>query len=208
MTRYSAWTEPRWPSWKKVKDRWSDHRVRDVGIRRFQVGTDHGDYPWFDLTTGRQYFGNSNPQVGTAYHLCCSLARFSNDLHIAYKLYAFLRAEEMSIPYGTLGPIFQNEQSHLSHWWNGNAVHVLPPLEYDWAERDKYVVERDAKWTEVVDKAAAVWGLIAEQWAVIRIPDWMDRDDPDLTKYWELVRANSEARERAEYERLKKKYET
>ena len=190
-------------SWDKVKARWLTHDVGDVDIRRFRAEQEYPEYPWFYRSTGKQYLSPRNPDWDTAHHLCCILPNYSDDIRIAYQIHAYSRTWGIDFTYGVLDAVFKKER-FSTRLWHPNAIHVLPPVSND----DPYDLPPEEEWTVFIDRAAKTWKSIAEKWGVIRIPIWMDRNDPDLKTYFRVVKEAEETRERDLYERLKNKFES
>lgn len=206
----------RWPQWTTVLEAWEESSVPEVAIVDFKIGEHYPSLPWLDRHTGKQYVGSSSPQISTAYHLCVLLPREPAELRTAYRLNAFCWHHQIKVfPEYVLRSVFKKFGSDLYEWWNRNAKYVLPPLD----SRDYYKLfsqvnqlsgsnwSQTKYWKEIVSAAALTWRLIAEEWAVIRIPKFMDYDSAEYKEYQNYLHALHENREREEYERLKRKFE-
>jgi hypothetical protein len=197
----------RWPKWSAIVETWCDLSVPDVEVLDFVLGEQYPSLPWLNRQTGRQYIGASSPQKDTAYHLCVFLPTKPPELTIAYKLYAFCREHEIEeFAIGALRPAFNKFDQELYSWWNGNAKYVLPPKDFRTAFWRSDARAQARNWKALVQEAADTWRAITESWAVIRIPDYMDRDSPEYRLYYQYVRELHEQQERAEYQRLKAKF--
>lgn len=198
----------RWPKWSAIADIWHDLNVPEIEVLDFVLGEQYPSLPWLNRKTSHQYIGSSSPQNDTAYHLCVVLPTSPPELSITYKLYAFCRQHEIEeFAIGALRPAFNKFDQELYSWWNGNAKYVLPPIEFRTAFWRSDARTQARNWKALVQEAADTWRIIAEKWALIRIPDFMDRDSPEYRQYNQYVREQDERRERAEYEWLKAKFE-
>jgi hypothetical protein len=152
---------------------------------------------------------SNNPQDSTAYHLCSAVSSKAPELMVPYKLLAFCREYYHYSSFSTyvLYPVFVSFGSALNVWWSGNAKYVLPPINSE-VERTRYD-ERDKtnSWEFFIEDAAAVWKEIAETWAIVRIPSYMDHNSSEFSEYQQIAKTLVEQSERKEYERLKKKFE-
>ncbi|NTV51295.1 MAG: hypothetical protein HGA69_00460 [Desulfobulbaceae bacterium] len=200
--------QERWPKWETVLETWNQAAVPNIDIVTFSIKDQHyPGLPWFDKKRNRQYIGASSPQLGTAYHLCKVLPEQHAEFQVAYKLYAFCRYFDL---YGFSGevlhPVFVKNESAFYEWWNGNARYVLPPFEYR-INYERFDSLRTAcGWTFLMECAAEVWKEIAANWAVIKIPAYMETDSPEYAQYKQFEDKKYEQREREEFERLKKKF--
>jgi hypothetical protein len=197
-----------WPEWGKVMLEWSKHTVPDVEICAFQIGDHYADLPWFKKQTQSQVSGLSNPQNDTAYHLCASLSGKSEEFKVAYKIYAICK--EIEFPILRLNPIihiFEKNDYRLNNWWHSNARNVLPHIDEPMPESVFYRLPDMPNWRDLTGYAAKTWTAIAEQWVVIRIPNFMDHRSEEFRQYTAYVDKLSLQHERKEYERLKAKFE-
>jgi hypothetical protein len=196
----------RWPRWQSVNEAWRSASVPDVRILPFDLHKHNANLPWFDLKQNDQVGIGDNPLDATACHLSVHILKAPEDLRVAYKLYAFCRENAITeFPHCVLQPIFEKHDEKLYGWWHSNARRVLPW--YDDINALHNRERRDLSWREILQAAAVAWTQIAERWAVIRIPRWMDRNSAEYQAYERHSHELSEQRERCEYERLKKKFE-
>jgi len=198
----------RWPRWSAVVDAWNDLGVPSVQVVEFLIGEQYPSLPWLDRKTNHQYIGSSSPQNDTAYHVAVTLPGRPEELLIAYRLYAFCRQHELDdFSVGVLLPAFERFDFALYSWWNANAKYVLPPTGFRTTARWRGDARTQLRnWPTLVQEAGETWRNIAESWAIIRIPDFMDHRSPEYQRFREYVTAEHERRERAEYERLKAKF--
>jgi hypothetical protein len=62
------------------------------------------------------------------------------------------------------------------------------------------------EWKRVVDLAAEEWSGVAQHLGILRIPDFMDRTSVEYKEAEAFYHEQYKERERAEYERLSKKF--
>lgn len=199
--------DPKWPKWNLVLERWRAASVPEVQIIPFELGKHRPGLPWYSLEDNRQSLLYENPVVGTAYHLVEYISQADTEFKAAYKLYAFCRLWDLDgFSSYVLQPLFEKHGEKLYGWWNANARHVLPPTNARFFFDDFRFPRQAAEWTRIVEEAALTWTAIAQEWAIIRIPAWLDRSSPEFKAFEEHENSRAEERERQEYERLRKKY--
>jgi hypothetical protein len=97
-----------------------------------------------------------------------------------------------------------------STWWTGGAQHLLPALpklmHLDHPRLGDEAAQI-ARWPALVTEAAEHWTAIANEWALIMIPEFMDPTSAEYLEWLRFASAQETLRERAEYERLKIKFE-
>ncbi|MBS1941157.1 MAG: hypothetical protein JST38_09790 [Bacteroidetes bacterium] len=193
--------------WKKMWSLWQESEVPPVRIIDFRFGKDIIQWPWYSLAQNKQVGYVNTPMQSTAYHLCSYLKDKDQELIAAYKIHAFLVANHMAeFPYHDLDHAMKKHGENLHGWWSPNSIHVLPYVQKDdyWVRARPYT---NRMWREVVTRAATEWQAISQEWAVIRIPKFMDTDSPEYREIAEHSRKLHEEREHQEYLRLKKKFE-
>jgi len=195
------------PQWDEVLDAWKSARVPDVEVWNFKPLEHHPDLPWVQKQSGQQYADITSPERGTAYHICVVLPQQPSELKIAYYLYAFWRQYNLlSLCVDVLSPVFLRNNSSLYAWWNHNARYVLPPVDSRGISFDIDFELKEQDREHLVHRASLLWRQVAEETAVLKIPQWMDRSSEEYQLYqWHLAETR-EAKERAEYERLRKKF--
>jgi len=206
MTMYSS---RKLPTWASVLATWSEANVPDVREIPFKSGEYFPSLPWFDLKVGRQSEVSENPVLTTAYHLLKVIPSDNEELKAAYKLEAYCRTmDDLEFSAFVLRPVFEKYGHRKGELWHSNAKQVLP-----WNEQrlSRYELQEKFKsqrgdWSVLVQEAAKEWIGIAERWAVIRIPEWMEIGSEELSDYERHHSASTEAHEREQYERLKQKF--
>ncbi|MBK9509967.1 MAG: hypothetical protein IPO04_11135 [Cytophagaceae bacterium] len=195
-------------NWEKIWNLWQEQNVPNVKTRKFDVSKHNHHYPWFETKENYQPFIDSNPWRDTAYHLSKSLVDKSPELIAAYKIYAFVRnyglydflVEELNFA-------MRKHNNTLHSWWNGNAKNVLPDISNPVIINYQNQVQSKDKWKEITIEAAGYWKQLAEEWEIIIIPDFIDRDSEEYENYQNIIRKQYEEKEYQEYLRLKKKFE-
>lgn len=195
-------------NWEKIWNLWQEQNVPNVKTRKFDVSKHNHHYPWFETKENYQPFIDSNPWRDTAYHLSKSLVDKSPELIAAYKIYAFVRnyglydflVEELNFA-------MRKHDNTLHSWWNGNAKYVLPDISNPVIINYQNQVQSKDKWKEITIEAAGYWKQLAEEWEIIIIPDFIDRDSEEYENYQNIIRKQYEEKEYQEYLRLKKKFE-
>ena len=167
---------------------WSDADVPAIEIVFFDPRVHNYLLPWWYKETMQPCLGFSNPVKDTAYHISCFLPKYPNELRAAYFMHAFCKERLGFIPYTQFFsdvalPIFREYNEH-PNWWNGNARYVLPPLKETMKDYRWIVWESRVKdWSEVVTQAAWFWRRAAEQFVIVMLPDWMERDSFEYRRY-------------------------
>lgn len=194
-------------SWQVMLNAWHKAGVPDVQIINFEIGQHHANSPWLDLQDGRQHSGMSSPQTNTAYVVCKVFPTLSEEAKAAFQLYTYGVAEGIDWVHEVLWPFWETEGCHAGKYWHPNTKHLLPYVETSRSHSYMQVDYGPENWREVVAQATETWTAIAANWAVIRIPDYMDHKSIEYKEYYRHVDRRSEQREREEYERLKRKFE-
>lgn len=191
-------------TWDEVYKIWQDGNVPSIEIIKFELGKHHPQLPWIDLKDGRQY-GSGNVCYSTAWHIFKFISTSPKEFQAAYKIYAYCRERNYSQFWKILSPVFEKYDYHLGGWWNGNARKVLPHYEHKLRTYD-YLRPTSLELGIVVKGAIEAWTHIAQNSAIIRIPDWMDFDSAEYEEYRNAVDKAREDQEHSEYLRLKKKF--
>jgi hypothetical protein len=96
-------------------------------------------------------------------------------------------------------------------FWTGGAKHLLPPLSGDFIFIGSSLRYDEAAqlagWRALVTEAAECWTALANEWALVRIPRFLHPSSAEYREWARFASAQSELYERAEYERLKRKFE-
>lgn len=197
----------KWPDWQVVFTLWNSHKIPDVEIMPYKLGTIQ--QPWVmreEYSENRVSCMVSNPQASTASHLCRTLFDAPLELMAAYKLNAYcVEKEYFEFRRMILVSAFERYGESIGGWWNANAKYVLPYVD----ELNLYLHSKDERvgWQETVEEAATCWRRIAEQWVIVRVPRLMDHRSEEYRKYQAYSDRACENREREEYERLRRKFE-
>lgn len=183
--------------------------MSDVATLSFDLQRHFPGAPWVCLKDGHQLLYTTNPMRATAYHLAVHLSGRSPEFIAAYKLNAwcimnscdFLQREVLAL-------YFKDQQDSAYDWWTSNAHHLLPFVEGMRSSHWYYTRDCDLseEWKKVVDLAAEEWGGVATHLAILKIPDFMERDSTERKEADAFYHKQYEERERAEYERLSKKF--
>jgi hypothetical protein len=197
----------RWPTWSAVLKRWQSCSVPEVQVRAYEFES-RSMAPWRHRND-KLVAGFSNPLADTAGVLCWLANATNPELTALFKLTAFCRQLGLSAFSGEiLLPVRRRLLSSDESWWHSNARHVVPYSSFvDWYPSPGADQEQCRQWREIVDRAALLWKDIAQQWVVVRIPDFMDPDSDEYREYTRRADARYERRERDEFERLKAKFE-
>lgn len=143
----------------------------------------------------------SSPQHDTAFHLAVPLREQPDELLAAYKLLAAsLEAGVRAHVLSAVAPVFERHGFGGQGWWHHGARFVLPPHSATYFDH-KYRTD------EFLAFATRAWTEVAAEYAVVRVPDFLEVDDPVREAYSRHVAETSAKREREEYERLRRKFE-
>jgi hypothetical protein len=191
--------------WNKIWELWKECNVPSIQTRKFVIGKNVIDRPWYFIERKEQIFFPENPILDTANHLAVSLKGKNLELIAAYKILAFLRYYNSQwILSGPLSHAMQKYEKQTYNWWNANARYVIPPCKNDNYSGDKF---HEGDWKKIVLQAAETWKHIAKEWEIIIIPDFMDSMSEEYLAYKEYSKKIYEEREYQKYLRLKEKYE-
>jgi hypothetical protein len=172
----------RWPSWHDVLDVWNVVCPPDVEIIPFVIGTHRSNMPWLRRKTSHQT-ATSSAQDATAYHLCVVLPRVAPECLAAYKIHACCREREAyRFTYNVIEPIFQAHGLSSGDFWTGGTKILLPDLRglvhFGGIDEDD-VQAQLVEWPTLVKDAAAHWSAVANEWALVRIPRFLDRSSAE-----------------------------
>lgn len=191
--------------WNKMLNVWDELKVPEILTREF-VLKEHSPYlPWYDLKKKYQPMYTENPIRQSAFHLVVYLNGKTNELRTAYKILAYLKEQRKEhIFQDTLIKVMKKHNEAYSGWWHPNAKNVLPYAESLNDLLEKITVK---DWEEVTIKSAKVWTELAQNWSIVIIPEYMDRDSHEFKEYQNCITKKYEEREYENYLRLKEKYE-
>lgn len=198
--------DPRWPSWTAVFRHWKRLDIPDVDIYPFKIGEHYPRLPWLDRYDSEPLV-HGNPQYDTAYHICKILPSLPAGMNAAYKLLAYCREYSFfDFASAVLVPALSINRSVPSKWWHARAKSILPPHPTGTHGTEYSRNWQASHWKQLVNEAGSAWRTIAQDWAIVRIPDFMDRSAGEYLEYALYQNRVSEAQEWREYERLKEKF--
>ncbi len=187
--------------WAKCIELWNAECVPEIDIVPYDFKRPAGA-PW--RNRDNVHGCGSNPLRSTAYHISVFLLDKPPELIVAYKLHAFC-VQYRQHPDSLLQYAFSRNGSEIGGWWGQNSRNVLPPVTP--FNMQEYEFRRSRDWKSLIAVAAREWRLISEQWYIIRIPDLMIDSSDEKVRWKKHCEELSEKHERAEYERLKKRFE-
>jgi hypothetical protein len=191
--------------WNKIFDKWKKQNVPDVVIRKFEIGQQSPNFPWFSIENNSQYIYSENPLNDTAYHLSY-IQNMDQELIAAYKILAYLRYySNLTVWSEVLAHAMTKHDKKLYHWWNANAKNILPYTQNCNTYIDKKLYLND--WEKLVEQSANLWKDIAKEWEIIKIPDHMNSNSPELKDFQDFERKVQDNIEYQQYLRLKNKFE-
>ena len=189
-------------NWAKCIELWNAELVPEIEVVPYSLKRPTGA-PW--RNRDNIHVCDSNPLRSTAYHLSLFLLDKPFELSIAYKLNAFRVHYQQHLEDSVLRYAFSSCGSEPWGWWGQNSRNVLPPVSQSDIREFEPLRFRYLK--SMIPVAAREWHMIAEQWVIVRTPDLMI-EGSDEKKMWDKhCEEIAERLERAEYERLKKKFE-
>ncbi|MFH1200816.1 MAG: hypothetical protein V1484_00600 [bacterium] len=193
------------PEWIEIIELWTFLNVPEIDFIKFEIAKHHQNSPW--SCKQAKFCANSNPQKETAYHLCVYLKNKSDELKTAYKINAFCTQLGLDdFRAYALRPLFLKYE--LSQGcWNANAKYVLPSFNYAYVNLYGKPLGIFSDWVNIVTYAANEWKDIAEKWALVIIPDFMDKASKEYNEWCKHFHKIHQEEEREEYERLKRKFE-
>lgn len=163
--------------------------------------------PWLHVENPKERWGSSGPLRNTAYQVC----RFkdkTDEQRAAYMLLACAVENDLDdFRRAVLAPYYRSVGDSDRDWWHCATRRPLPDT------RAGGWIPSDAKnnCRELVRLCAQQWRALVEEWKVVRIPDFMEPGSHEHTRvmkyYAKLRKAETDVRERAEYERLRRKFE-
>jgi hypothetical protein len=194
--------------WDQIYEFWNKLEVPEVKIIDFETGINTIDSPWFSIQEKKQVNYLENPMRETAYHLCICLKDKNPELIAAYKILAYLWSNrQKDLLYDSLSFAMKKYNERTNSWWSLNAVYILPYCNTLHNSDFRISKLTDKDWDKIVTNAAKEWTAIANEWAIIRIPKFMDRDSDEYKLFETYSESVHEQREYQEYLRLKKKFE-
>jgi hypothetical protein len=202
--------DPKWPPWKDVIAFWNTLGVPDVEVWPWPPERPHVA-PWDrrdNYSRGNSWYPTSSPQDQTAYHIACTLPGLPPESRAAFKLEACCRELGLTDFMGNV--VFRaNRKAKVVEygWWHPNAKNVLPNAFYDGWLRPRTPWDTARNWKGIIDQSAKIWTDLASDWVVVRVPEFMDPESEEYKAHRERMTIAHHARERAEYERLREKFE-
>ncbi|MDR3715594.1 MAG: hypothetical protein P4L51_22520 [Puia sp.] len=172
-------------NWNDIYEYWISKAVPNMTFMRFEYGKHLTSTPWFKKNGQSQFYYNDNPILDTGAHLAGHLKQKPQELIDAYKIFAFLRSRELFNLYGIIEEPFKKNKEDLSDWWGAGAKKIIP---YHSSINDYYdnrILNSPDNVKMVIDVAAQAWKDIANEWALIIIPKYMDVDSEEYNEYYE-----------------------
>jgi hypothetical protein len=181
--------------------------VPALEFRTFVPGTHLPGSAWIRKSNGHQMLYVTNPLADTAWHLAKTLRTLSPELVAAYKLHASCVSHQIGqFHYEVVAQWFKAIGEEMYGWWGPNARHVLPHVEAPYWPHEQRGND-PSHWRKVVELSADEWRAIAEQWAILLVPGLMEPGSPEDREAQAFFEARQDERDRAEYERLRTKFE-
>ncbi|MBO9727228.1 MAG: hypothetical protein J7623_01185 [Chitinophaga sp.] len=197
-------------NWSSIYEYWISLNVPDVTFIKFNREKHSPHSPWFEKNRQAQFYFSENPILNTGAHLGRYLKDKPKELIAAYKIFAFLRFNQLDDSFNfIIDEPFKKFNENYRDWWNASAKHIFPyysSINHHYFPRS-FEERKKIQITSIIDAAAQAWTDIANEWALIIIPGYMDRNSNELGEYWDAVKKEEDEREFREYLRLKKKYE-
>lgn len=191
--------------WNQIFNYWKGLNVPEVQIRDFIIGENTINSPWYNLKENRQQYFQETPLKETARHLSVTLKYKDQELIAAYKILAYMKYHQSQALFHPLKEVLDKFYVNPFHgWWHSQARIVLPhSVDYD------YTIQRnsDEDWRNTIANAAKTWKDIAKDWAIIKIPDFMNYDSPEYEAFETFSHRKRKEKEYTEYLRLKEKFE-
>ncbi|MFT3822269.1 MAG: hypothetical protein QM731_00065 [Chitinophagaceae bacterium] len=194
-------------NWNDIYQYWITQDVPNMTFMKFEFGKHSPHSPWFEKKHQSQFYFSDNPILNTGAHLGRHLRNKPQELIDAYKIFAFLRYKELLGLFDIVKDPFKKHNEDFSGWWNANARNIFPYYESinNYHEINNFKTPKNIK--TIIDAAAQTWKDIANEWALIIIPGYMDRDSEEYNEYWKKINKAVDDKEYAEYLRLKEKFE-
>jgi hypothetical protein len=197
----------RWPQWREAFDYWKSFDVPPMMFERFVPGKHVPNSPWISRSSGNQMINLTNPQVDTAWHLAKTLRHATPEFVALYKLHASCVFHDITgFEHEVVVPWFKAIGEEVYGWWGRNARNVLSYTDRsDWPYDERG--NDPSHWRRIVDYSANEWRSLAEHWAILLVPGLMEEGSIEDLEAEAFFRARQEERDRAEYERLRTRFE-
>lgn len=191
--------------WNQIYIYWNGLHVPDVAIHDFVIGVNTINSPWYDLKKNCQQHFQETPLKETARHLAITIRDQDPELIAAYKILAYMKYHQSQALFHPLKEVLEKFGVNPFHgWWHSQARIILPhSVDYD------YTIQRNPEvdWRNTIANAAKTWIDIAKDWAIIRIPDFMDYDSLEYEAFETFSQSQQKEKEYREYLYLKEKFE-
>jgi len=193
-------------SWSEVYSYWQEAVVPDIE----EVPFDYSKYPYalplFNIEQDSQIAHHNKPKRTTAYHLLSYLRGKDPELKVAYKVLAYgWHYDYVSLLYPMLKEVFERHDETTHGWWSRNSKYLLPSTACD--EWSAFPPKKLTTEKAVVDGAIKKWTELHKEWRLIKLPEYLDRDDPERIKFEEAISKVELDREYQQYLRLKNQFE-
>ena len=193
--------------WDNILKKWAEQDVPNITLLKFEIGIHFSNCPWFCLKDNYQNTQSGNPLDQTAFHLCCFLQDKPIELVAAYKIYAALKYySEDWLWNQPLSEAMAKHGENLYGWWNHNAKNILPyttNCNNYFRNGIKNINEQE----DLTIQSANLWKDISREWAIIKIPTYLNKDSNEYNEYHAFSKKEADEREYQQYLRLKNKFE-
>lgn len=180
--------------WEKMFKLWEGQNVPTVQLKKFSFGKHLDGEPWYNLKKEAQVLFSTRNEIQMANLLATYFRKKDNpEITAAFKIDAFLRNFygqtffERPIHKG----LHKNKINVLDFWYY-NTRYVLPDIDLDVYEIGSDFNAKD--WKKVTLKAAEVWIKIAETFAILLLPRFLDRDFEEFKQFQEKYRSQKKER--------------
>lgn len=193
--------------WNKMFKVWESQNVPYIRLKKFNFEKHLDDEPWYIIEEKTQVLFNSRNEVQMA-HLLARFMKEKNNLEIsaALKIDAFLRnfygRTKLQDP---INIALQKQNFKISDFWYYNTRYVLPEINLNIYDIGYEVQEKD--WEKIIKKAADVWKELADTYAIIIIPRFMNKASMEFKQFTEKKNKQKKEREYQHYLSLKAKFE-
>ena len=191
--------------WEKMYSYWMTLNVPQISTRKFQFEKEYVDCPWYSIKRKGQLIYESNPIIMTAHHLILHLPTKNPEFEAAYKIYVVLREYKQNAFDEVISYVFKKNNEEIYNWWHPNYRNLIPPVSYS-SDFPLYSNLSTKDWKNVVEATSEIWKSLAEEYSIVIIPDFLDRDSEEYKFILEKSMKNHEDAEYREYLRLKEKF--
>jgi len=193
-------------SWNDIYDYWTKANVPDIEVINFNMDEHHNGSFWYSKKHQAQFYNTRNPVEKTGHHLLGYLPGKDNEVKVAYQIHAYaLEVDQIQLISHLINKAYQKHDETFHGWWGANTKYPLPIESEHW---DSYWHKDTQPSIEMlVEHAAKTWQKVADELCLIRLPRYIETDDPHYLVYQATRRQRKEAEEYQLYLRLKAKFE-